>query len=481
MKQHSIPKRRRTFGEHLTPIQLFKEFILPEIKDKLYDFLWVDMFAGEGNLILPILELIPEEERVVFFQKHIFLFDVQETLIQKAIQNATKYGIPEKLARKNILQRDTLKDYPVFLLTSNFQVYHITNPPYLYLGYIVKQQETRKYLPYFQGENEGYQDLYQLGLINDLRYGLEKMIYIIPANFLFGFAVSNKIRQDLLQEYTITKAFIFEKAIFEHTGTNVVICFFNRKKKPSHEPQTFEGIKYSKQIVHKNYVLHSRNSYRAGNAFDDFVSNFTAKNPLKVTYYLTLAEVQQNKGDFSLEVIDANAFHGKAYERRTIQVNEQLYNRIISNNLFIRTVDTGSSQGRAGLYEIRQVFGVDGILVSKAKYRTHPIQLFFEPRLKVEELSHLKTYFNLLLEFFRRESDSEFLTTYKYSNSAYTRKFLGLTQARKLIQTYPYFDLNIQEQHSFQDLIIKTHNAKKLLTFLQEKAVGRNPSKVKET
>ena len=34
--------------------------------------------------------------------------------------------------------------------------------------------------------------------------------------------------------------------------------------------------------------------------------------------------------------------------------------------------------------------------------------------------------------------DSEFLTTYKYSNADYTRKYLGLTQTRKLIETFPY-------------------------------------------
>jgi hypothetical protein len=34
--------------------------------------------------------------------------------------------------------------------------------------------------------------------------------------------------------------------------------------------------------------------------------------------------------------------------------------------------------------------------------------------------------------------DSEFLTTYKYSKANYTRKYLGLTQVRGLIETFPY-------------------------------------------
>ncbi len=89
---------------------------------------------------------------------------------------------------------DTIKNYPRFILDGDLPVYHITNPPYLYIGYIVKHEETRKYLDYFKGENRGYQDLYQLALMNDLRNGIKKMIYIIPSNFLFGFSVSNNIR-----------------------------------------------------------------------------------------------------------------------------------------------------------------------------------------------------------------------------------------------------------------------------------------------
>ncbi|MCE5305672.1 SAM-dependent DNA methyltransferase, partial [bacterium] len=79
---------RRTYGEHLTPINIFNEFILPEIKNILYDYIWIDLFAGYGNLILPILDLIPQTERVEYFQNHIFLFDIQKESIEQAIENA---------------------------------------------------------------------------------------------------------------------------------------------------------------------------------------------------------------------------------------------------------------------------------------------------------------------------------------------------------------------------------------------------------
>jgi hypothetical protein len=179
----STEKKRREYGAHMTSIDIFREFILPEIKECLYDFSWVDLFAGEGNLILPILDLIPREKRADFFREHIFLYDIQPEMVEKAVANAMKYGIPQEVARENIKVRDTLLDYPDFK-NLRYPPYHITNPPYLYIGYIVKSSERN--LRYFTGPNEGYQDLYQIALMNDLRNGLKHMIYIIPTNFLFG-------------------------------------------------------------------------------------------------------------------------------------------------------------------------------------------------------------------------------------------------------------------------------------------------------
>jgi hypothetical protein len=52
----TLKNKRRTYGEHLTSISIFQKFILPEIEKDIYNYRWVDLFCGEGNLILPILE-----------------------------------------------------------------------------------------------------------------------------------------------------------------------------------------------------------------------------------------------------------------------------------------------------------------------------------------------------------------------------------------------------------------------------------------
>ncbi|GAH43494.1 unnamed protein product, partial [marine sediment metagenome] len=200
--------------------------------------------AGEGNLILPILNEIPTGDRESFFQSHIFLFDVQEDMVQECIKNAEIYGISREIAEQNIKTRDNLESFPQILKQQKYPIFHITNPPYLYLGYIRKHVETQKYLCYFEKENEGYQDLYQIAMMSDLRSKIKNLIYVIPTNFLYGASVSNKFRLDFLKHYKITKVIIFETSMFEFTGTNICISFFKRKSISQDEPQSFEGLKF---------------------------------------------------------------------------------------------------------------------------------------------------------------------------------------------------------------------------------------------
>ncbi len=448
-----IRRRRRAYGEHLTPTQVFETYILPELLPFLYDHRWVDLFAGKGNLIFPLLEQIAPAERTDFFESHIRLYDIQPEMVDYCVQRAVRLGIPESLARQCIRQQDTLAHYPQEILDSPLPVWHVTNPPYLYIGYIVKHPETRRYLEYFTGANEGYQDLYQIALINDLRHGIQRMTYIIPSNFLFGFSNANKIRDDFLPVYRVRKAIIFEKDLFEHTGVHVAICFFERKPVPKREPQEFLGIKINHSLQERCYRLSPQFHYRAGSEFEEFVQTHRARRPLQVRYYLTMDDLQKQRGECEVRLVDANAFDGKAYRQLTARVTPEFAEYLRRNPLFVRTLDTGSEEGRAGLYFIPEVFGVEGIVVTKNTYRTHPIQLFVEPRLPEEDLHLLRDYVNLLLEYFRELTDSEFLTTYKYSESAYTRKYLGLSQVKALIETFPILDMTPEEKKHLRHLV----------------------------
>ncbi len=448
-------KHRRSLGVHLTSRDIFLKYILPEIQEKLWDYAWIDLYAGEGNLILPILDIIPFDKRIQFFTEHIYLFDIQPEMVRKCINNAENYGVPSEIAINNIQLRDNLENFPIFLNKLQFSLFHITNPPYLYLGYIKKHKETQKYLQLFSGKNEGYQDLYQIAMINDLRNNIQNLIYIIPSNFLFGASVSNKFRVDFLKYYYISKMKIFEIKVFEYTGTNICIGFFKRKKKPKDEIAKFNGIKIKKQNkrIIKEYLLKPEFRYRAGSEFDEFLKEFHIEKPIIVKYYLLKGEILENKGENKLTVIDANNYQNNEYKKLSLHVNNKLKAKIESNILYIRTVDTGSYNGRVGLGIISEDFGVEGIYVSGNTYRTHPIQLFIEPRINRDDQRLLKNYFNFILEVFREKLDSEFLTTYKYSDAEYTRKYLGLTQVRSLIETFPIIYMNSNDKVILNDLI----------------------------
>jgi len=464
-------KARREFGAHLTSVDIFKKFIFPHIRNVLYKYTWVDLFAGEGNLILPILEAIPKDERIDFFKNHIFLFDIRKEMVEKSIANAEKYGIPWNIGEKNIQNADTLKNYPTFIRNLKYPVYHVTNPPYLYLGYIAKNSERN--LQYFSGQNEGLQDLYQIAMMNDLRNNLEKLIYIIPTNFLFGFSVSNKIRKEFLPFYDIERAIIFERKIFEFTGTNVCICFFKRKINPSPKPIIFKAIKINNNTQEKKYHLTSDNFYRAGNEFDEFVSHFKSEAPLTVKFYLDLEEVEKNKGRRFVNLLDVNSFSNGYFKFRTYKVNDNLYRRLKYNPLFVRTLDTGKWEGRAGIYKVKETLGVDGILVTRKRYRTHPIQIFLSPEISEEDLTLLKNYFNLILEYFRDITDSEFLTTFKYSNSTYIRKYLGLSQVKKLIETFPVH-LMSEDKKNILRILIEQKNIEGIKEVLSQLKLENN-------
>ncbi|TFG13073.1 MAG: SAM-dependent DNA methyltransferase [Promethearchaeota archaeon] len=461
---------RRKFGLHLTSVDIFHKFIFPEIKDLINDYIWIDLYAGEGNLILPLLEYIPKAERIEFFKNHIYLFDVRSDMIQSCIKNAESYGIPSNIALENIKYRNNLESFPVFLKNNQFPIYHITNPPYLYLGYIRKHKQTQRYLNYFKDKNEGYQDLYQIAMINDLRNEIKKLTYIIPTNFLYGASVSNKFRLDFLKYYKIIKMVIFETKIFEYTGTNICIGVFERKSLTRNEIQEFEGLKIKdeNQQLKRSYILNPEFKYRAGSEFLEFLKEYKSEKPLIVNYYFLHDEVVKNKGKNRIQVIDSNHYINNQYKKMDLYVNDSLKNKIESNILYVQTVDKGSSEGRVGLKVIRKDFDVNGIYVSSNTYRTHPIQIFLKPALILEDQLLLKEYFNFVLEHFREELDSEFLTTYKYSNAEYTRKYLGLTQVRSLIETFPITKFDDLNKKKIREAIDQK-DFEKLLNVLKKK------------
>jgi hypothetical protein len=463
--------RKKAYGEFLTPPYIFEDYILPEIENEINKYRWVDMFCGEGNLVLPILELVPKEKRVEFFEKHIFLFDVQKRMVERAVEKAVGYGIPEGIARRNIVQRDTIKNYPRYILDGDLPVYHITNPPHLAVDYIVKHEETRKYLGYFRGQNKGYRNLYQLALMNDLRNGVGKMIYIIPSNFMFAPFGSRKIRDDFLPYYSIKKAYILEDMIREFRGNPVSIFFFERKDSPKKERIIFEGTKiFDEGIKKKIYILDPKYHFKAEPEFDEFIEQYRAPKPLKFLF-LTWDEVKRNEGNNKIVVVDSDVFNAKTkdYEKRVIYVNDNLYQRIKSNILSVRLADRDSVSGeeRIGIYVIEEKWKADGAVVSKSNIKgTHPVQILFSSSLSRDGQILFKNYFNLVLGYFREKYDSDFMASKRRSTCRHVKRAMGFLQMKGLLETFPILSLEGSEREELRKLIEKK-DAESVISFIK--------------
>ena len=432
--------QRRLLGSHLTPVSVFQDYVLPDLKPHMHDHMFMDLFCGEGNLILPMLDLVPRSERTYYFRMHIFMCDADPEMVDKAISNASDYGIDHEVLETHITVRDSISSYPPMIDAG--KTVHITNPPYLYVGHIMKHPEASFQASYFARDNEGYQDLYQLAMMNDLRHGIQKMFYVIPTNFLFADSASRKIRMDFLTRYNISKCRLFESRVFPHTGVNVGVFQFDLDQKGQHRKVEFDAVLENENHRVKRFILDSSNGFRPKMDLPKEQA-LTRGERLCAKFYLTIDEVRSSSGKSEVILVDSKNFSKGTYAKSTFFVDDRLDRRLRSNPLFVRTVDTGSENGRAGLHDIRKEFDADGIVVSGNTYRTNPIQLFVKPDLTREESVKLMHLFNNKLEKMRLESGSSFMTTYRYSsNPRYIRKYLGLKQVSAIISSFRREDLS---------------------------------------
>lgn len=468
--------RKKLYGAYETPKWIFDKYIFPKIVDKLYNYIWVDMFCGSGNLVLPILEHVEKDKRVDFFEKHVFLYDILPEMVQCARNKAIRLGIPEELAKRNIQVRDTLKNYPTEILRKGKPVFHITNPPYLYTE--IPQIDEKRFITDFwrkQLKNTKlFRDPYHLALYNDLVHGIEKMIYIVPMNFLYGSGEKIRVRKILLRHYYILDAIFFDTDVFEETGQRVALFYFSRKQYGIDEKQELELLWIRSNNVEKKrkIVLLPEDDYRPSTSFEEFVKRNKSMRPLKVKFLLHVSELEKNKGDNRIVCIDTNEYEygANTYNRKEFFVNNQLYEKIIGNQLYLRTIDKAGDEKKLGLYRVKDDFGADCLMysVKRTKPRTL-LHVFIEPKLSNEEQCLLMKYFNVLIEYFRHVDEEMFLKIFKYDKYRdKARRYLSITQARKLIETFPILELSSNEKNEFKKIVEKG-DAEKIIEFVKKR------------
>ncbi|NBP55811.1 hypothetical protein EBU71_04595 [bacterium] len=245
----------------------------------------------------------------------------------------------------------------------------VTNPPFL-----AKNKNRDKTL----------YDLYEVG---DLYKASIKSIFpcsggilIVPLNFFCD--EDNSFREKFFSRFDIIRLNIFEETVFDDTTYTICSFSFKRKENGYDENKIECNFFPSKEI--RIFDLKKSSGYRFG-------SNF-------------------------LEII--NSVDNIGIKRLTI-------GKTPNSNLYLRAIDTGSQSGRISLtINEKHFFG-------KESDRTFAT-LIMDKYYTTEQEEKICNEFNRILEEYRREYNSMFLTNYRNS-STYARKRISFDVAYKLI------------------------------------------------
>jgi hypothetical protein len=218
-------------------------------------------------------------------------------------------------------------------------------------------------------------DLYKAALSSFVDGDCEGGILIIPLNFFSG--EEGSIREKFLNKYQIIKLNIFEERVFDDTAYTV--CSFSFVKKSSNETQTIPVEIFPKK-VNFEVTLEKKYEYRIGGDI------LTTPNKLKLGRLLVGQEP--------------------------------------STHLKLYAVDSGTPEGRIRLvYDENPYFGknTDRVFCSI----TSPVE--------IKDQIQICEKFNQILEKYRLEYNSLFLTNYRESTKHYSRKRISFSQAFSLL------------------------------------------------
>lgn len=256
-------------------------------------------------------------------------------------------------------------------LYNNFWV--ITNPPYL-----AKNKSKQKYIY----EKYNVNDLYKASMLSII--GCEGGILIVPVNFLCD--EDDNFRKIFLSKYKILNMNVFEESVFD--DTDQIVCSFSFIKKQNEKQEI--NICYYPDNCTFNYTLEFKNGYRIGNDFYSLINSKNLNSKIKISRLV--------KGDI------------KKY-----------------SNIFLYGVDTGSKNGRIRLeYRETPFYG-------KNTDRSFATICFSGIELDNNQQKYIISRFNELIEIYRKQYRSMFLTNFRNATKSYSRKRISFQKTFKLI------------------------------------------------
>jgi hypothetical protein len=370
-----------------------KDYILQGMEEYATGKQWVDPYAGDGDLL---------DWANLHGATSIEGFDVDPSKVSEIIKH-----------------QDTLLEPP------NFQnKYVIANPPYLARN---KCKDKTLYDKYNQD------DLYKIALltINGCKGG----IFIVPLNFLSS-VYANNIRDIFFKNYKIKYCKVFEERVFDDTDYTVCAFYFELRDQEK-EIDTIDVLfRPSNNIF--SFQISKKHHWILGEEFYQYIDNIKhtgigrwTQNDMTDAFYQNDEEKieketkdnrKRSKGDIFI-----NDFNRES--------NECFFEEALNDIILIRAMDTGTMDGRIGLFDIRQFSGSNKPILlglETSRNKAH-VKFYKNYRPTIEEQLKVIDLVNKKLEDFRQKYNSVFITAFRNSTESYSRKRISFDILYKMI------------------------------------------------
>lgn len=361
-----------------------KDYILSGFEPYIKNKSWIDPYAGNGDLL--------------------------EWAQLNGAESIEGYDVDSSKESHHIQIRDTLDNPPNFT-----GKYILANPPYL-----ARNKSSNKTLYDKYNEN----DLYKISILTT--NGCEGGIFIVPLNFLSSIC-ANSIRDVFFKNYRIIHCKIFEETVFEDTDYTVCAFYFEKRNEvnrdsiqatfhPSQQQLLFDITKKHHWILGEDFYKYTEGISHKG------IGRWTLKN---------------GSDGYSFENRETKS---EKSERGYIYVNDfkesqRLYfcNDALKDIILIRAIDTGTTDGRIGLSDIRQVANNKYPILLGLETSRNLAHVRFENSPSIEEQLLIIERVNKILETFREKYNSVFLTSFRNSTKFYSRKRASFDILYKMI------------------------------------------------
>ena len=331
-----------------------------------------------------------------------------QDLINWAKKNKVKeikgFDIDEKYVdNKNVYKNDSIKNPLKYKFV-------ITNPPYIYINRLEKSKKGIL-------KKTAHTDLYQISLEKIMNS--EEGIVIVPINFLSA-ENSKYIRNKFLLKFNIEKINFFTQQVFKDTTYNIISFYY--KKKTEQVDSMDIKLRIFPQNIKKIFKLERKYNWQIGGEFLDKIKK--QENSLGVR---RIVEADIMKGSKEIKCAYNHLNNVKSFF-----TNEETKKKIKKNVILLKSIDTGTTEGKIRLEDMR-LYNIDS-LISVATSRNQ-IAIFFEKKIiSTETQEKIIKAVNKEIQTAREKYYSLFMTNYRDNN----RKRISFHFMYKLIN-YIYF------------------------------------------